>query len=103
MDFSEKTHAFGTCGCNFFAYSWKLPAYGGAFLLTIDNFSYFPYNWSFFTYNLSLFAYNEKVRLISALRDCKQRTLTVSKKAPTVSKEASPFSKRPLFPNPIGV
>ena len=25
-------------GCNFFAYSWKLPAYSGAFLLTIDSF-----------------------------------------------------------------
>ena len=30
------------------------------------------------------------MRLIRALRDCKQRSLTVSKKAPTVSKEASP-------------
>ena len=27
-------------GCGFFAYSWKLPAYNGAFLLTIDNFSF---------------------------------------------------------------
>ena len=26
-------------GCSFFAYSWKLPAYNGAFLLTVDNFS----------------------------------------------------------------
>ena len=26
-------------GCSFLAYSWKLPAYSGAFLLTIDNFS----------------------------------------------------------------
>ena len=30
------------------------------------------------------------MRLIRALRDCKQRSLTVSKKAPTVSKKASP-------------
>ena len=30
-----------------FAYSWKLPAYSGAFLLTVDNFSFFAYNWSF--------------------------------------------------------
>ena len=30
------------------------------------------------------------MRLVRALRDCKQRSLTVSKKAPTVSKKASP-------------
>ena len=28
-------------GCSFFAYNWKLPAYSGAFLLTVDNFSFF--------------------------------------------------------------
>ena len=27
-------------GCSFFAYSWKLPAYNGAFLLTIDNLAF---------------------------------------------------------------
>ena len=27
-------------GCGFFAYSWKLPAYSGALLLTIDNFGF---------------------------------------------------------------
>ena len=33
---------------------------------------------SFFTYNIGAFlAYSWKVRLISALRDCKQRSLTV--------------------------
>ena len=31
----------------FFAYSWKLPAYSGAFLLTIDTFSFVTYNFSF--------------------------------------------------------
>ena len=45
-----------------------------AFLLTIGAF----------------FAYSGKVRLIRALRDCKQRSLTVSKKAPTVRRKASP-------------
>ena len=82
----------------FFAYSWKLPAYSGAFLLTVDNFSFFAYNWScfaynlsFFTYNWSFFAYNGKVCLIRALRDCKQRSLTVSKKVPTASRKASPI------------
>ena len=39
---------FPPSGCGFFAYSWKLPAYSGAFLLTVDNFSFFTYNWSFF-------------------------------------------------------
>ena len=71
-------------GCGFFAYSWKLPAYSGAVLLTVDNFSFFAYSWSFL-------AYSGKVRLIRALRDCKQRSSTASKKAPTVSKKASPF------------
>ena len=27
-------------GCSFFAYSWKLPAYNGAFLLTVENSSF---------------------------------------------------------------
>ena len=52
----------------FFAYSW----------------SSFAYSFSFFTYNWSFCAYSGKVRLIMALRDCKQRSLTVSKKTPTV-------------------
>ena len=84
-------------GCGFFAYSWKLPAYSGAFLLTVDNFSFFTYSWSFFAYSFSFFTYNwsffacsGKVRLIRAFRDCKQRSLSVSKKSPTVSKKASP-------------
>ena len=84
-------------GCSFFAYSWKLPAYSGAFLLTIDNSSFFTCSWSFFhlqfeffTYSWSFSAYSGKVRLISAFRDCKQRNSTVSKKAPTVSEKASP-------------
>ena len=91
-------HLVFSFGCGFFAYSWKLPAYSGAFLLTVDNFSFFTYNWSFFaysfsffTYSWSFFAYSGKVRLVRAFRDCKQRSLTVSKKAPTVSKKASPF------------
>ena len=84
-------------GCGFFAYSWKLPAYSGASLLTVDNFSFFAYSFSFFAYNFSFltyrwsfFAYGGKVLLVRALRDGKQRSLTVSKKAPTVSKKASP-------------
>ena len=88
-------------GMQLFAYSWKLPAYSGAFLLATDNFgvfahswSFFAYNFSFFTYSWSFFAYSGKVRLIRALRDCKQRSSSVSKKAPTVSKKAPPFSWR---------
>ena len=88
-------------GCSFFACSSKLPTYSGAFLLTVDNFSFFTYSWSFLaysfsflTYSWSFFAYSGKLRLIRALRDCKQRSLTVSKKAPTVSKKASPNRNR---------
>ena len=62
-------------GCGFFAYSSKLPAYSGAFLLTIDNFSFFAYSWSFFAYNFSFFtyswsffAYSGKVHLLRTLR-----------------------------------
>ena len=47
----------------------------------------------FFTYSWSFCSYSGKVLRIRALRDCKQRSLTVSKKAPTVSQKASPFSK----------
>ena len=89
-------------GCGFFAYNWKLPAYSGALLLTIDNFSFFTYSWcffahgfSFFTYNWSFFAYSGQMHLIRASRDCKQRSLTVSKKAPTVIKKASPERNTP--------
>ena len=53
----------------------------GASLLTVLAFA--AYSWSFF-------AYSEKVRLLRALRDCKQRSSTVSREAPTVSKRASP-------------
>ena len=62
-------------------------------MLTVDNFSFFTYNLSFFAYNFSFFTYSwsGKVLLIRALRDCKQRSLTVSKKAPTVSKKLPPF------------
>ena len=63
------------------------------------NFSFFTYNWSSFaygfnscTYSWSILAYSGKVHLIRALRDCKQRSLTVSKKAPTVSKKSFPRS-----------
>ena len=45
-------------GCGFFAYSWKLPAYSGAFLLTVDNFSFSAYNFSFFTHRFSFFTYS---------------------------------------------
>ena len=93
-------------GCSFFAYSWKLPAYSGAFSLTVDNFSFFAYSWSFFTYSFSFstyswsfFAYSGKVRLIRALRGCKQRSSTVSKKAPTVSEKASPIRREEMSDN----
>ena len=58
-------------GCNFFAYSRKLPAYSGALLLTVDNFSLnhnwssFAYNFCFFAYSWSFLAYSGKVHLIA--------------------------------------
>ena len=45
-------------GYGFFAYSWKLPAYSGVFVLTVENFSFFTYSWSFFAYSFSFFAYS---------------------------------------------
>ena len=45
-------------GCGLFAYSWKLPTYSGAFLLTVDLFSFSTYNWSFFAYSFSFFTYS---------------------------------------------
>ena len=78
----------------------------GSFLLTVEvfnlqwailaflpyNLSFSAYSFSFLTYSWSFFAYSGKVRLIRALRNCKQRSLTVSKKAPTVSKKLPPLS-----------
>ena len=61
-----------------------------AFLLTVGAFV--AHGFSFFTYSWSFFAYSGKMHLIRALRDCKQRSLTVSKKAPTVIQKASPLS-----------
>ena len=34
-----------------FAHSWKLPAYSGAFLLTVDTFSFLTHSWSLFAYS----------------------------------------------------
>ena len=74
-----------------------------SFLLTVDKFSFcysqlelFCLQLELFGLQLELFAYSGKARLIRALRDCKQRSLTVSKTAPTVSKEASRFSSWPF-------
>ena len=71
-----------------------------SFLLTVDKFSFFTYNWSFFAYNLSFstynwsfFAYSGEARLIRALRDCKQRSLTVSKKSSDCKWTSFPRSK----------
>ena len=44
------------------------------------------------------------MHLIRALKDCKQRSLSVSKKAPTVSKKTAPVKNgRPGSKNPEGV
>ena len=68
---------------SFFTYSWQFSVFAYSWTFSTYSFSFFAYSWSFF-------AYSGKVRLIRTLRDCKQRSSTVSKKAPTVSKKASP-------------
>ena len=80
----------------------------GSFLLTVELFFYFQLtivvsllkarafsltSLAFFYLQSELFAYRGKVRMISASRDCKQRSLTVSKRAPTVSKKSFPRPK----------
>ena len=72
----------------FFFYSWKPPAYSGSFylqltilasLLTILVFVLSAL--TFLLANRAFLAYNGKVRLIRALRDCKQISLTVRNKS----------------------
>ena len=87
----EKSGVDFQCGNRFFLTI-------GSFLLTVELFHLqltillFSHNWGFSAYSWGFFAYNAKVRLIRALRDCKQRSLAVSKKSQTVRKKASPFS-----------
>ena len=71
----------------------------GSFLLSAELFAYscvwellclrfelfFAYSSSFFSYNWSFLAYSGKVRLRSTSSDCKQRSSTVSRKAPILS------------------
>ena len=86
-------------GCNFFACDWQLPAYNGAFLLTVvfGESLYLQLELShlqleLLCLQLELFAYGWKARPISTLlMDCKQGTSTVSKKAPAVSKKLPRF------------
>ena len=66
-----------------------------AFLLTVVLGSFSAYKWSLFTYNWNFFPPIEALLLtgesaISSSTDCNQRSSTVSKTAPTVSKKASP-------------
>ena len=75
-------------GCGFFAYNWKLPAYSGAFLLTVDISSFFTYSWSFFAYNFSFFsysssffAYSGKVHLYQGLQGLKAKKLNCKHKS----------------------
>ena len=79
----------------FFTYSWSFFAYSFSFFTY--SWSFLAYSFSFVTYSWSFLAYSGKVRLIRALRDCKQRSLTVSKKTPTVSKKSFSPKFRPKF------
>ena len=85
-----------------FAYSWKLPAYSWASWITnafgsflAYNLSFCAYSWSFLAYNWNLFTYNGKMRLIGTYNDCKQRSSTVSKQAPTACTKAFPACNVP--------
>ena len=64
--------------------------YSGGFCLTVALGNFLTCNWSFYL-QLNLLAYSGKVPPISTLMDCKQRSVAVSTKAPTVSKKTSPF------------
>ena len=55
-------------GYSFSAYSWKLPAYSGAFLLTIVFGSFFAYSFSFFTYNFVFLLAVDSVLLTAGKR-----------------------------------
>ena len=80
----------------------------GSFLLTTElfclqlclgvfcfsHFEGFNLQFELFCLQLSFFAYCGKVCLSSTSTDCKQRSSTVSKKHPTVSKKTSPFINR---------
>ena len=97
-------------GCGFFAYSWQLPTYSGAFLLTVDNFSFFTHSWSLFTCSfrllylqLELFclqwesASNKRLKL-----DCKQRSLTGKSmfiQCGCWEESISPYTSAKLQPN----
>ena len=77
-------------GCGFFAYSWKLPSYNGALLLTVDDFCFFSCSWSCF--GLQWEAASNK-----GLKGLEAKKLNCKQKAPTVSKKASPIAYFPLF------
>ena len=70
-----------------FTYTWGFSLTILAFLLTVA----FCLQFYLQTKLQLLFAYSGQVRLISALRDCKQRSSTVSKKTPTASKKSFPL------------
>ena len=76
---------------------WSFSGYNRHFSFFTYSWSFFAYSFSFLTYNWSFFAYSGKVLLMRALTDCKRRSLTVSKKAPTVNKKASPNSFQAPF------
>ena len=113
--FEKVSNIFGMGVCAFFECGFLLTV--ESFLLTAELFCLqltilvFTYSWSCFGYSLSLFtytvgvffAYSGKVHLIRALRDCKQRSLTVSNKAPTVRENFPPFLWSFIFCHALAV
>ena len=63
------------------AYSWELPAYNGAFLLTIENFSFSTCSWSFFTYSWSFFSLQWESASNKGLKGLQAKKLNCKKKS----------------------
>ena len=84
-------------GCSFFAYSWKLPAYSGACLLTIDNFLALLLVAGAFLLTVELLYLQLKLSCLQwecasnkGLKGLQAKKLNCKQKTPTASKKASP-------------
>ena len=96
-DISGDNFGENSCGMQRFSYSWKLPAYSGTFQTYRWKFWHFTWSWSFsltiLVFLLTVWAFCLQWDSVSnnALRAYKQRSLTVSEKASTVSRKSSSF------------
>ena len=96
------SETFSTLSCQkdvaFSLTVWKLPAYSGAFLLTVEIFSCFTYSWSFSAYSCSLFCLQlelfylqwESASTKGLKGTVSKKKLNCKQKTPTVSKQKFP-------------